>query len=230
MRRPGMGNLAGLATVFILLAAFPLILPKQPVRAAQSNPTDAQKVPVYISDFELFAAAATDPNKRNAAESAKRPENPIYSDADSAAVQARRVMDAFAITLVETFQKNGYTASRLTGSLPSTGVLLRGVFAESDDMNRIRRAILGAGSTAPSLMLYVGTFNLAHEDQPLYQLAPVQSLDSRFGPVISLNAYIPLVKYEVDKDPSVDDMHRICDQIVGGLTKLLTQNPTAVPK
>jgi hypothetical protein len=79
-------------------------------------------------------------------------------------------------------------------------------------------------------MLYVGTFNLGHEDQPLYQLAPVQSPDSRFGPVISLNAYIPLVKYDVDKDPSIDDIHRICDQIVGGLTKLLTQNPSAVPK
>jgi hypothetical protein len=230
MRWPGTGKFAGLTIVFILLGAFPLILSKQPVRAAQSSPTDAQKVPVYVSDFELFAAVATDPNKKNAAESAKKPENPIYSDADPAAVQARRLMDAFAITIVEMFQKNGYTASRLTGSLPSTGVLLRGVFAEPDDMNRIRRAILGAGSTAPAFMLYVGTFNLAHEDQPLYQLAPVQSPDSRFGPVISLNAYIPLVKYEVDKDPSVDDMRRICEQIVGGLTKLLTQNPAAIPK
>jgi Domain of unknown function (DUF4410) len=229
MRWPGTGKFGGLTIVFILLGAFPLILPKQPVRAAQSSPTEAQKVPVYISDFELFAAAATDPNK-NASESAKRPENPIYSDADPAAVQARRLMDAFAITLVEILQKNGYIASRLNGSLPTTGILLRGVFAEPDDMNRIRRAILGAGSTAPTFMLYVGTFNLAHEDQPLYQLAPVQSPDSRFGPVISLNAYIPLVKYEVDKDPSVDDMRRICDQIVGGLTKLLTRNPNAVPK
>jgi len=230
MRRPGTGKFAGLTIVFILLGAFSLILSKQPVRAAQSSPPDAQKVPVYVSDFELFAAAATDPNKKNAAEPAKRPENPIYSDAEPTAVQARRLMDAFAITLVEMFQKNEYTASRLNGSLPPTGILLRGVFAEPDDVNRIRRSILGAGSTAPTFMLYVGTFNLAHEDQPLYQLAPVQSPDSRFGPVISLNAYIPLVKYEVAKDPSVDDMRRICDQIVGGLTKLLTQNPTAISK
>jgi Domain of unknown function (DUF4410) len=230
MRRPGMGKFAALATVFIVLGAFPFVVPKQPVQAAQSSPSDAQKVPVYISDFELFAAAATDPNKKNAAESAKRPENPIYSDADPAAVQAQRLMDAFAITLVEMFQKGGYSASRLNGSVPSTGVLLRGVFAEPDDLNRIRRAILGAGSTAPTFMLYVGIFNLAHEDQPLYRLAPAQSPDSRFGPVISLNAYIPLVKYEVGKDPSVDDMRRICDQIVGGLTKLLTQNPSAIPK
>ena len=230
MRRPAMGKFAVLAIAFIVMAAFPLLVPRQHLQAAQSTPTDAQKIPIYVSDFELFAAAMSDPNLKNAAASANRPDNPLYSDADPATVQARRLMDSFAITLVEMFQKNGYTASRITGSLPTSGVLLRGVFTEPDDKNRIRRAILGAGSTAPTFTLYVGTFNLAHEDQPLYQLAPVQSPDSRFGPVISLNTYIPLVKYEVDKDPSVDDMRRICDQIVGGLTKLLTQNPSAVPK
>ena len=225
-----MGKFAVLAIAFIVMAAFPLLVPRQHLQAAQSTPTDAQKIPIYVSDFELFAAAMSDPNLKNAAASANRPDNPLYSDADPATVQARRLMDSFAITLVEMFQKNGYTASRITGSLPTSGVLLRGVFTEPDDKNRIRRAILGAGSTAPTFTLYVGTFNLAHEDQPLYQLAPVQSPDSRFGPVISLNAYIPLVKYELDKDPSVDDMRRICDQIVGGLTKLLTQNPNSVPK
>jgi Domain of unknown function (DUF4410) len=230
MRRPGLGKFAGLTVAFFGLTALPLLVPKQPLQAAQSSSTDAQKIPIYVSDFELFAAATSDPNLKNAAASAKRADNPIYTDADPATVQARRLMDAFAITLVEMFQKNGYNASRLTGSLPTSGVLLRGVFAEPDDKNRIRRAILGAGSTASSFMLYVGTFNLGQEDQPLYQLAPVQSPDSRFGPVISLNAYIPLVKYDVDKDPSIDDIHRICDQIVGGLTKLLTQNPSAVPK
>jgi Domain of unknown function (DUF4410) len=226
-----MGKFAGLAIAFIVMVALPLLVPKQHhLQAAQSSPTDAQKIPIYVSDFELFAAATSDPNLKNAAASAKRPDNPIFSDADPATVQARRLMDSFAITLVEMFQKNGYTASRLTGSLPTSGVLLRGVFTEPDDKNRIRRAILGAGSTTPTFMLYVGTFNLGHEDQPLYQLAPVQSPDSRFGPVISLNAYIPLVKYDLDKDPSLDDLHRICDQIVGGLTKLLTQNPNAISK
>jgi hypothetical protein len=106
-------------------------------------------------------------------------------------------------------------------------VALRGVFAEPDDLNRIRRAILGSRATGAKFLLYVGSFNLSRPDQPLYQLASVQSSDNRYGPVITPNAYVPLVKYEIPKNPTEEDVRKVCDDIARNLTALLTANPAA---
>jgi hypothetical protein len=101
------------------------------------------------------------------------------------------------------------------------------VFAEPDAENRIRRALLGGSSANPKFLLYVGIFNLARPDQPLYQLAPEQPSGTQFGPVITLNNYIPLAKYELDKNPTEEDVRKICAQIAASLTPLLAANPNA---
>jgi hypothetical protein len=199
----------------------------------QGDPADAKRVTIYVSDFELFSSATGRPApKTNAADGTaqKRNGEPIYQDTEPTTVQARRMMDAFANTLVELLHKNGYPASRSTGNPGTNGVQLRGVFAEADEKNRIRRAILGEGSTNPKFILYVATFNLAHQDQPLYVPAPEQSPDSHYGPVITMNAYVPMVKFEVDKAPVGEDVRKICREIVDQLTTLLVTNPNAVPK
>jgi len=232
MRLPGNGNLSHLAALLLLLAALASALSLQPAHAIpgrQSSSSDAKKVPIYISDFELFSSAISQP-RRSDGTSAHRPADPVFADTDPATVQARRVIDAFANTLVELFQKSGYTATRVSGNPPSSGVLLRGVFAEPDAKNHIRRALLGGGSPGPTLLLYVASFNLSHQEQPLYLPAPVQSPDSHYGPVITLNAYIPMNKYELPKDPSAQDVQKICAQIVSQLTDLLVANPNATPK
>ena len=107
-------------------------------------------------------------------------------------------------------------------------MLLRGVFAETDGKNRIRRAVLGAGSTNPQLLLYVGTFNLKSPDQPLYQPGVVQEVDRRYGPVITLNAYIPLDKFQVAKNPTDEEVQKVCTQIAQNLKKLLEVNKEAL--
>lgn len=192
------------------------------------DPLDAQKAPIYVSDFELFSSAVRGSRKTTAGASQKKSGEPIYAETDPAPVQARRIMDSFANTLVELLQKSGYTATRVTGNVPSNGVLLRGVFAEPDEKNRIRRAILGGGSLNPAFILYVATFNLAHQDQPLYQPAVVQSPDSHYGPIITMNAYVPMMKFEVEKAPVDEDVRRVCLEITSHLTTLLQANPNAV--
>jgi len=156
----------------------------------------------------------------------------VLEDTDPPAQQARQLMDLFSDMLVESLQKAGYKAVRraaVSGGTSGTGkgVALRGVFAEPDDLNRIRRAILGSAAPGAKFLLYVGSFNLSRPDQPLYQLAPVQSADSRYGPIITPNAYIPLVKYEIPKNPTEEDVRKVCDDIVRNLTALLSANPAA---
>jgi hypothetical protein len=204
----------------------------------QSPDFVATSIPIFISDFELFASAvaplakSSSPAQVNRAgppSSAKDSTSAVFEDADTPSTQARRLMDFFSLSLFQSLKKSGYTVSRQASPRggASAGVLLRGVFAEPDALNRIRRAMLGGGAPGAKFFLYVGTFNLSRPDQPLYQVAPLQSADSRYGPVITPNAYIPLVKYELPKNPSEDDVRKICDEIVRNLTTLLNANPLA---
>jgi hypothetical protein len=196
----------------------------------QSTDDPVTSVPVFVSDFELFSVApppnspgtpATTPNQQKP----KAP--PASEDVELLSVQARRLVDFFAATLVETLQKSGYNAQRMRGQNPTKGALLRGVFAEPDAKNRIRRALMGGSSANPRFFLYVGTFNLARPDQPLYQLASEQPTGGKYGPVITLNNYVPLAKYELDKNPSEEDVRKICAQIAASLTALLAANLNA---
>ena len=228
------GRTATWASAWLVFVCFALLVPRtiggRPA-ARQGDPADAKKVHIYLRDFELRAIPSTHRHQRPsgvASTAASKPTDPNSADADTPEVQAQRVVDAFSHLLTESFRKSGYTVTLQGVGSPSEGVQLRGVFAEPDDQNRIRRAILGAGAPGPTFLLYVGVFNLARPDQPLYERAPVQQEDSRYGPVISLNAYVPMVKYEVPKDPSEADIRKICRQIVSQLTMLLTRNPYAV--
>ena len=163
-----------------------------------------------------------------AASSRQKPPLPLVNGGtDLPSVQARRLTDFFAATLLQILQKKGYNASRTSGQNPPGGAMIRGVFAETDAKNRIRRSLWGGTSSNPRFFLYVGIFNLARPDQPLYQLAPEQSLSSQIGPIITLNTYIPLAKYELDKNPSEEDVRKICAEIVASLTALLATNPDA---
>jgi Domain of unknown function (DUF4410) len=217
----------------LLTPVFLAIVALQPADAGpQAADAPPNAVPVFVSDFELYSVLPppNSPKPQAALQNKQTPKTlPASGDPELPSVQARRLMDFFATTVVDTLRKSGYTARRARGATPPKGALLRGVFAEADEKNRIRRALLGGTSANPKFFLYVGIFNLARPDQPLYQLAPEQeqSAGSQFGPVITLNSYIPLAKYELDKNPSEEDIRKICAQIAASLTSLMAANPAA---
>jgi len=201
--------------------------------ACLAQDVSPSSVPVFVGDFEIAASPITTPPTANSPDATKKPlakDAPpaVFELSDIPGVQARRLMDFFAVTLVQEFQKAGYTAARQqSNSRPDSGVLLRGVFGEADARNRIRRAMLGGGAPGERLLLYVGTFNLSRPDQPLYQLAAMQNSDGHSGPIITLNNYIPLVKFELSKNPTEAEVQRISKQIVQNLSTLLKSNPAA---
>jgi len=224
--RPTVSRILLLASLLLGIAAI------QPAEARpQPGDTSATSVPILVSDFELFSVAPPANSQRAPAVAAQGQQTkkapPTSDEPELPAVQARRLIDFFAATLVETLRKSGYTARRARGATLPKGALLRGVFAEPDEKNRIRRTLLGGTSTNSKFFLYVGIFNLSRPDQPLYQLAPEQPGGSQFGPVITLNTYIPLAKYELDKNPTEEDVRKVCAQIAASLTALLAANPNA---
>jgi hypothetical protein len=197
-----------------------------------SQDSSTISVPIYVSDFELFSSA-TSIQSASDSDSSKKPGEKgtpatVFSPSDAPSMQARRLMDFFATTLLENLKKSGYTAAHRQGQAQAEkGVLLRGVFAEPDAKNRIRRAMLGAGAPGATMLLYVGTFNLARPSQPLYLPATEQNPDSRYGPIITMNDYIPLVKFELSKNPTEEEVQKITVQIVQNLSSLLQANPAA---
>ncbi|HET7108009.1 MAG TPA: DUF4410 domain-containing protein [Candidatus Acidoferrum sp.] len=207
-----------IALLLLLAIVFQAAANLEPEKAsAQSSDGPTVSVPVLVSDFELFSIPPP----------ADSPISSASEDASLPSVQARRLMDSFAATLVETLKKSGFAVRRAKGASQSKGALLRGVFAEPDEKNRIRRTLLGGTSANPKFFLYVGIFNLARPDQSLYQLAQEQPGGNQFGPVITLSSYIPLAKYELSKNPSDEDVRRVCGQIAASLKALLAANPNA---
>lgn len=228
----------GLTVAALAISALPAL--------AQSPALDIGQLPVIVSDFELHSlttrpAKPASPAPSKPSSSAPASSNTskgkpgqaqppvVYEDDDTPSAQAQRLREFFAVTLAQVLAQNGFTATtRKQGDNPSNGVLIRGVFAEPDAKNQIRRALLGTDAPSAHFLLYVGIFNLSKPDQPLYQPAPVQDpSDPRFGPVITLNNYIPLAKYELDKDPTEEQVRKICMEIAASLKALVVANPNA---
>jgi len=76
--------------------------------------------------------------------------------------RANELVNGMAENVVSALQRNGYEAYRLRRNQPrpDKGLLIRGVFAESDDQNRARRLLFGGPSTSPKMILYIGVNNL----------------------------------------------------------------------
>lgn len=188
------------------------------IASARQLDPPTRGVAVCVKDFELSLAPATTPDAPNSAYSDKRRED--------LELRSRQVQDYFAETLAEILRKQGYSPCRNQTS-PANGILLEGVFAEPDQKNRIRRALLGSGSPATKLTLYVGAFDQKNMNEPLYRAAPVQEPDPNYGPVITLNAYIPMARYELAKDAGEEAMRKICGQIAADVAALLQRNPAS---
>jgi hypothetical protein len=139
-------------------------------------------------------------------------------------------VNALSENLVRTLEKFGYAVRRLRNgeAPPHAGLRIRGVFAEPDEQNRVRRLLVGSDSTTPKMLLYVGVDDLARPEQPLYELAKPPNNDARHGPVITVTSFSPVARYEMDKNPSDDDFKKITGDIVTGLSALLRANPAVV--
>src|ERR1700694_2462476 len=209
---------------------------------------------VYVSDFELdvfrgkpersgqpktspsstfskSSGAAPSMPRTNPSGTSSSPQSSAGStDAtteDSPAERAQALVNAMSESFVKTQEKAGYTVRRLRpgDARPATGLRIRGVFAEADEQNRVRRLLVGSDSVTPKMLLYVGVNNLARPEQPLYELASPPGSDAKHGAVITVTAYSPAVRFELDRNAADDDFKKIASEIVADLNALLIANP-----
>jgi len=145
-------------------------------------------------------------------------------------VEANSLVNGMAESLVSALQKAGYTVLRLRSGrqLPKEGLRIRGVFAEPDERNRVRRLVVGRDPTSPKMLLYVGVNNLARPEQPLYELANPPISDGRHGPVITVTSYSPAARFELSRIPTDEEFKKVAAEIAADLTALLNANPLGI--
>lgn len=206
-----------------------VVLANQPAFHAfeQTASSLAPKPTVYVSDFDLDVVPGKfNPPPANQANQAagKKEEDPKKL--------ASHLVDLVSTSLVVALREAGYSAQRLPRDQgrPSGGMQIRGIFAEVDKENHWRRAVIRSGSDTGKMQLLVSVANLARPEQALYEIAPLPGNENKPGAVITLSPYVPLEKFEINKDSGDDLIKKTASRVVADLSALLNANPAAVPQ
>ena len=143
---------------------------------------------------------------------------------------ASELVNWMSASLITELQKAGYGVNRLHGgdSRPGSGVGIRGLFAEIDKENHWRRALIRGADDSGKMQALVSVANLAKPEQALYEIAQLPGNEPKPGAVITLSPYVPLTKYEVDKQADQAAFQVVASRIVKDLAALLAANPAAL--
>ena len=192
-------------------------------QAPVRSPDAASKpIQVYVSDFELDAQSITEQRLLGGA----RPETgrPLRSvlRGDSA-TKARKLVDLMAESLVSDLTKAGFVAQRLSATSvpPSEGLWIRGVFTEVNEGNKVSRAVIGFGSGAVKMNLFVTVTDLARPVQPLYSLAVGNNSGHMPGAAITMNPVAAGAKFALEKNATSKTIKRTAKQIAAQFAKTL---------
>jgi hypothetical protein len=210
-----------------------------PVRADESRI-------VYVSDFDLelptgrdtknlpspvAQSPASQPDTKPDAKTEAKPDpkaesKPELKKEETAAERAARFTEFVSTALISELEHAGYVARRLRPgeTRPEDGIRISGVFAEPDEQNRLRRAVIGGGPTVGQMALFVSIGNLARPDQTLYAIVDPKTAGNNVGPVITVSAYAPVARFEMSKNVTEKAVRDAATSIVTNLTLLLRTN------
>ena len=191
--------------------------------AAGDKPLPGAGKAVFVQNFELDAQDF----QGDSSLVSKLPEGPlprphlIRGKKEDAATQAKKLVDSMSNDLVKDLQKQGFTANRLMPGdpKPSQGWLLEGVFTEVDEGNRVHRAVVGFGSGAAKMSLYVHVTDLTKPGPALYEFADKGTSGKRPGAVITLSPIAAGAKFALEKNAPEKTVKKTASQIVAELVK-----------
>jgi len=185
-------------------------------RTTPQTPTAGPKPTVYVSDFQIDVVPPSGP-------AAQKPQ-------DDPQKLAHHIVELMSTKLIIALQKAGYSATRMHAGdpRPDSGVQIRGLFAEVDNENHWRRAVIRTATDTGKIQALVAVANLAKPEQALYEIAHLPGNEDKPGAVITLSPYVPLTKYELSKDANEDVFRGIAARVVNDLTELLQRNPAAI--
>lgn len=206
--------------VFPVFLAVLLISSLTDVQSAQKASPDKSKT-IYISDFELDAQNVQPDEGPGGRSGVLHGNGPLrratgHGTGDPAQ-QAKHIVNLMSDSLVNDFQKAGYAAQRLpadsTTTLVGPGYLVKGVFTEVDQGNRVRRAVIGFGAGQVNMQLYVNVSDTAHPQGNLYTLDKDETSGKKPGAVITMNPIVAGAKFVMEKNASDKVVKKTAKQI-----------------
>ena len=111
---------------------------------------------------------------------------------------ARDLVDLMGNSLVKDLQEQGFTAQRVSvdGPWPNQGWLLRGIFTEVDEGNRLRRAIIGFGAGKTDLLVHTTLDDLSlGAPQPFYQVDTTAQSGKMPGAIVTMNPAMAAARF-----------------------------------
>jgi hypothetical protein len=157
---------------------------------------------VYVSDFELGWHNIKHEDGRLSGRSGRvgRIGDRLGGVSDDPAARARQIVDLMSDSLVMELRRAGLPARRLRlgEPLPASGWLVRGVFTEVQEGNRLQRAMIGLGRGQTDVQV-ISTIDDLSEGwpKPLYEMAADASSGQRVGasPMLIISPYAAPVRF-----------------------------------
>lgn len=186
---------------------------------------------IYVTDFELGAADI----QREAGALSGRP-GPVgrvgtrlSGASGDPAVRARELVELMSSSLVKDLHKEGLSAARLLSgvSLPATGWLLRGIFTQVQEGNRLRRAVIGFGSGQTDIQVVAGVHDLSQgPPKPLYEMEADAGSGKMpgGGAVIALSPYGAAARFVMAGDDLEKNVRQTAGQIAAEVAKRLQES------
>jgi len=136
--------------------------------------------------------------------------------------KARNLVNQMSDSLQKNFENAGIAAQRIDSvkGLPKEGWLVRGVFTEVDEGERMKRAVIGFGAGATSMEVQVSVIDLAvNPDAPFIIFGTVKDPKQMPGAVVTRNPYVAAAKFVLEKNASEKDVKRTAHEIVQEIQK-----------
>jgi hypothetical protein len=188
---------------------------------------------LYVSDFDLDIAPPSSPQQ------GILPGNgPVRSvlgelrgESQDPAEKARQLVALMSRTIVEDLTEKNFVAQRLLPGqpTPTEGWLVRGVFTEIDEGNRLRKAVVGFGAGKSQLDLYVNLTDLSQGvGQPFYRFeASNNSGNMPGGAVMKMNPYAMAAKFVISRSADEKQVTHTAETIAEQISEKLRPAATS---
>jgi hypothetical protein len=181
---------------------------------------------IYVTDFELGVQNIEHEDGRLSGKPGVlgRVGGRLSGTASSPETRARQLVDLMSNSLVKDLSQAGFNARRLPPgtALPAEGWLIRGVFTEVQEGNRLRRSMIGFGQGQTDIQLITSINNLAKgPPEPLYEIATDASSSKAPGaaPTIVLGPYGAAARFVMAGKDLDKNVKQTASQITAEIAK-----------
>jgi hypothetical protein len=186
----------------------------------------AKPTVVYVTDFALGADNIEHkegllPDRPRIGERVRGLLSGNASDPES---RARQIVELMSKSLLNDLTKAGFSALRLPpgSALPAEGWLVRGVFTEVQEGNRLQRSMIGFGQGATDVQVFTRVDDLAHQPlKPLYEVNTEATSSSAPGaaPTLALGPYGAAARFVMARKDVEKNVKDIAAKVADYLAK-----------